>query len=44
MALAFLLAACEKNTTPLSVENNNYTSHDYEWEVDTLHIKRQNST
>lgn len=37
IALAMLLAACEKDKTPLSAENNNYTSHDYEWEVDTLH-------
>lgn len=37
MALAILLAACEKNKTPLSVDDNNYTSHNYEWEIDTLH-------
>jgi len=35
--LFLLLAGCEKNKTPLSVETPNYTSHDYEWEIDTLH-------
>ncbi len=36
LALFILLAGCEKNKTPLSVETPNYTSHDYEWKVDTL--------
>lgn len=37
ISLIALLFSCEKNKTPLSAENNSYTSHDYEWEVDTLH-------
>lgn len=34
--LFLLLAGCEKNKTPLSVETPNYTSHDFEWTADTL--------
>ncbi len=36
ISLIVLFFSCEKNKTPLSVETPNYTSHDYEWVVDTL--------
>jgi len=38
ISLIALLFSCEKNKTPLSVaETPNYTSHGYEWEIDTIH-------
>ena len=37
-ALSFLLLiqACEKSSSPLESLSAQYTSHDYEWEIDTL--------
>ena len=30
-------SSCERDKTPLSLNFNRYTSHDYEWGIDTLH-------
>jgi hypothetical protein len=36
MLFVFLMDSCERSTTPLGPVSSQFTSHDYEWTIDTL--------